>query len=60
MSYTNTHAKDLNPMTSSIGLSSYTRFASKDANRPDLAAFQPESIEPKPRPAGTKKAPAAG
>jgi hypothetical protein len=27
--------------------------------KPDLAAFQPESIEPKPRPAAPKKAAAA-
>lgn len=36
-SYTNTHATDVNPMTSSIGLSSYTRMATSDANHPAVA-----------------------
>lgn len=32
--YTNTHATDVNPMTSSIAQSSYTRFATASANNP--------------------------
>lgn len=35
--YTYTEAEDRNPLTSSIALSSYTRFASADHNNPELA-----------------------
>ncbi len=35
--YTYTRSQDRNPMTSSIGLSSYTRFATSDPNNPPIA-----------------------
>ena len=43
--YTHTEAEDANPMTSSIALSSYTRFATADAQRPPAATSDYEIRE---------------